>query len=104
LSSHLSSFLQDSSVPAETSTAGESSAPPLDDKSLRDRVKSLEQELRAAKACIAISKSKAERALANENRILDGVREAAEGLLCKKYRAPEPFFLIVESCVFACFD
>ena len=98
MSSRFFPFLQDSSIPAEASTAGESSTAFPDSKSLRDRVKSLEQELRAAKACIAISKSKAERALASEKLILDSVREASEGLLCKKRRAPEPFFLIVELC------
>ena len=65
----------------------------MDNKGLRDRVKSLEQQLKTAKACVAISKSKAERALASEKLILDSVKEAAEGLLCKKHRAPEPLFL-----------
>jgi hypothetical protein len=67
----------------------------MDNKGLRDRVKSLEQELRAAKACAAISKSKAERALESEKLILDSVREASDGLLCKKHQAPESFFSIV---------
>ena len=67
----------------------------MDNKGLRDRVKSLEQELRAAKACAAISRSKAERALESEKLILDSVKEANEGLLCKNRRAPEPFSLIV---------
>ena len=94
MSSHLFPLLQDSSAPAETSTAGESSTPIMDNKGLRDRVKSLEQELRAAKACAAISKSKAERALESEKLILDSVKEASEGLLCKNRRAPEPLLFV----------
>ena len=93
MSSHLSSFLQDSSVLAETSTAGESSAPPLDDKSLRDRVKSLEQQLKSTKASAAVWKSKAEHALASEQLILDSIKEAADGLLCKKSSSPRVLFL-----------
>ena len=63
----------------------------MDEKGLRDRVKSLEQQLKSAKACAAISKSKAERALANEKFILDSVKEAAEGLLCKKTSSPRAY-------------
>ena len=92
LSSHLFPLLQDSSVPAETSTAGESSTAFMDNKGLRDRVKSLEQELKTAKACAAISKSKAERALESEKLILDSSKEAADGLLCKKTSSPRALF------------
>ena len=65
----------------------------MDEKGLRDRVKSLEQQLKSSKACAAVSRSKAEHALANEKLMLDSVKEATEGLLCKKRRAPEPFSL-----------
>jgi hypothetical protein len=60
----------------------------MDDKSLRDRIKSLEQQLRAMKASAVVSKSKADRALANEKLILDSVKEAADGLLCKESPSP----------------
>ena len=65
----------------------------MDNKGLHDRVKSLKQQLKTAKASAAITKSKAERALASEKLILDSVKEATEGLLCKKHRAPERFSL-----------
>jgi hypothetical protein len=68
----------------------------MDEKGLRDRVKSLEQQLKSAKACAAISKSKAERALANEKLILDSVKEAAEGLLCKETSSPRALFLVAD--------
>ena len=64
----------------------------MDDKALRDRVKFLEQQLKSVKACTAISKSKADRALANEKLILDSLKEAAEGLLCKEASSPRAFF------------
>lgn len=86
---------QDSSVPAETSTAAESSTAFMDNKGLRDRVKSLEQQLKSTKACAAVWKSKAELALESEKFILDSVKEAADGLLCKKkHRPPRALFLV----------
>ena len=68
----------------------------MDNKGLRDRVKSLEQQLKYAKASAAVSKSKADRALADEKLILDSVKEAAEGLLCKKASSPQALFLVVD--------
>jgi phage shock protein A len=65
----------------------------MDNKGLLDRVKSLEQQLKSTKASAAVWKSKAEHALASEQLILDSIKEAADGLLCKNRRAPEPFCL-----------
>ena len=89
-------FYQDSNAHAETSTAGESSTPFMDEKGLRDRVKSLEQQLKSAKACAAISKSKVALTLGNEKLILDSIKEAAEGLLCKKTSSPRALFLVAD--------
>ena len=64
----------------------------MDNKGLRDKVKSLEQQLKSTKACAAVWKSKAELALASEKLILDSAKEAADGLLCKKnVEPPSPF-------------
>ena len=64
----------------------------MDNKGLLDRVKSLEQQLKSTKASAAVWKSKAEHALASEQLILDSIKEAADGLLCKKnIEPPSPF-------------
>ena len=63
----------------------------MDEKSIRDRFKSLEQQLKMVNACAVVSKSKADCALASEKLILDSVKEAADGLLCKEPLSPRVF-------------
>ena len=64
-----------------------SSVPPKDDSSglarMRDRVKELEQLLKAAQGSSAVWKSKAEKAAEREKFLLDEIVKASEQMLCK---------------------
>lgn len=50
---------------------------------MRERVKRLEQDLKAAQGLAAVAKSKAQRASEGEKFLLDEMKELSEQLLCK---------------------
>ena len=62
---------------------------------LRDRLKSLEQKLKATQGVVDVWKSKTEKALERENFLMSEVKRIAEGMQCKlQFPAPESSCLL----------
>lgn len=65
---------------------------------MRDRVKELEQLLKATQGVSAVWKSKAEKAAEQEKFLLDEITKASEQMLCKQSQGPRVFTFAFSLC------